>query len=204
MQGISDSVPCQRIASDFVGWFESRADTQAKTLDSGAQTSAHYKDRLEELGMMIASDVLLGRTADGARVFVTVETSEHTGNSQTTEHDPISAWTRISITGHVTEKYCREWSQGGQIESVLERIKDFAPGWNNPKVQHLAAIWRRWHLNDVQAGCAHMDLPADASYDARKDIRCPVTGYKYGSAWLVLPEADTQEAIARLRELFDA
>ena len=154
--------------------------------------------------MMIASDVLLGRTADGARVFVTVETSEHTGNSQTTEHDPISAWTRVSIQGEVIEKYHHEATSGGQIGFELTHITTFAPGWNKAKVERLASLWRTWHLNDTRAGCAHMSLPADASYDARKNIRCPVTGYKYGSAWLVLPEAGTRGAIDELTAMFDA
>ena len=46
------------------------------------------------------------------------------------------------------------------------------------------AIWERWHLNDMRPECAHMDLPEDRSYDARKGITCPITGYKYGTAWL--------------------
>jgi len=153
--------------------------------------------------MMIASDVLLGRTADGARVFVTVETSEHSGNRQTVEHEPISEWTQLSIQGEVIDKHHHEASSLGQIVDELRNIATYAPGWNRAKVARLGSLWRQWHLNDVQAGCAHMDLPADTSYDARKDIRCTVTGYKYGSAWLVLPEAGTKGAIDELGAMFD-
>ena len=152
----------------------------------------------------IANNVLLGRTADGARVFVTVETSEQTGHSQTTHHDPISAWTRISITGEIIEKYHHEATSGGQITSALLKITDFAPGWNWGKVRTLVRLWEQYHLNDMKAACAHQ-VRVGTTTSENLDLTpvCPVTGYRYGRAWLVLPEADTLAGVARLRELFE-
>lgn len=65
----------------------------------------------------------------------------------------------------------------------------------------LVALWDRWHLNDMLAGCEHQEAqfrasPADrpTSYNGYRGVTgitlspsegsaCPECGYKYGSAW---------------------
>ena len=61
---------------------------------------------------------------------------------------------RLSITGEESSKnkhFCRSC---GQIELEPNNI-DFALGWNEMKVKHLATIWNEWHLNDLHAECEH-------------------------------------------------
>lgn len=43
----------------------------------------------------------------------------------------------------------------GQIIEELEQVDEFAAGWSAERRDQLAAIWRRWHLNDMRAGCEH-------------------------------------------------
>lgn len=62
---------------------------------------------------------------------------------------------RMSITGAVGPR-----SDGnadgpcGQIVMSLkpEHIRRFAPGWDAARAKKFLCIWRRWHLNDIQAG----------------------------------------------------
>ena len=153
----------------------------------------------------IANNVLLGRTADGARVFVTVETSRQAGAGRTVNHEPITSWTRVSFTGEIVEKYRREATSGGQIQDELGRIVTFASGWTRAKVATLVDLWDLYHLSDMQAGCAHQ-VARGVTTSERLDQTplCAISGYKWGRSWLVLPEADTQGAIVRLRELFES
>jgi hypothetical protein len=47
----------------------------------------------------------------------------------------------------------------------------------------------------MKAACSHM-APKPGGYDANRDLVCPETGYRYGSAWLVrLIDADTRDDI---------
>jgi len=61
---------------------------------------------------------------------------------------------RLSITGEESSKNKRFWRSGGQITLEPGNI-DFAQGWNRKKVERLAAIWNKWHLNDLHAECEH-------------------------------------------------
>lgn len=115
----------------------------------------------------------------------------------------------LSIQGNVwnprgTDIYC-----GGQC---YDSLSVFFPG--NARMARIIEVWRRWHLNDMQAGCVHQraekwedrrisvsDLPkSQANRDERGIIAtwihksehpqgllnepCPTCGYKYGSEWL--------------------
>lgn len=102
---------------------------------------------------------------------------------------------------------------GGQCVDEVRRVDEFAPGWDAARRDRLVAIWDRWHLNDMQAGCVHQRRIADrlgrephqlfatpftlthpdrtSSYDAMHGkqitharVFCPICGYGYGSAWL--------------------
>jgi hypothetical protein len=69
---------------------------------------------------------------------------------------------------------------GGQI---LEEVAKLFP--HHVQAQLLIAIWRRYHLNDMQPGCVHQRLLGWEKYDEHPSEPCPVCGYKYGSAWLI-------------------
>ena len=73
-----------------------------------------------------------------------------------------------------TDIYC-----GGQC---VDEVASYFP--YNAKVQRMVEIWRRWHLNDSQAGCEHQRTLGWKSYDEHPSEPCPVCGYKYGTSCL--------------------
>ncbi len=56
----------------------------------------------------------------------------------------------LSICGNIWKPHKGDILCGGQC---YEEIADAFP--NNPKVQRIVEIWKRWHLNDMRAGCEH-------------------------------------------------
>ena len=68
----------------------------------------------------------------------------------------------------------------------------FAEGWNEDLWFDFLEVWKRWHLNNMRAGCEHqraLGWEADG-YDKHPSEPCPTCGYKFGSAWKAeaLPE----------------
>jgi hypothetical protein len=128
-------------------------------------------------------------------------TSAHT-------HEPIPYPDVLSITGEVCDLSKRRSSpnfivSAGQTVDLVREITEPAGSLTTEDTRRFAELWDKWHLNAMRAACAHMDLsvvpddlPAYTSYEDRKaglldrsgwmlaNVRCPVTGYKYGSAWL--------------------
>lgn len=66
---------------------------------------------------------------------------------------------RLSVSGATwpgpDPSVCNDITSGGQIVDTLDRITTFAPGWSAELVRSVKAVWDRWHLNDVKAGCQH-------------------------------------------------
>ena len=77
-------------------------------------------------------------TVDRHPAFVEVEIAAR-------QHGP-----RLSISGTTAHG-------GGQCIDTIAAIPaaDLAPGWTVDLRDRLVAIWRRYHLNDTQAGCIH-------------------------------------------------
>lgn len=121
---------------------------------------------------------------------------------------------RLSISGEIVARPGVEPDACGQITDVLRDpgLKP-AAGWTRAQLDELAAIWDRWHLNNMQAACPHQRriaarmgrephqvfaTPFDLthrreipSYDAMHGkqityarVFCPICGYGYGTAWL--------------------
>lgn len=63
----------------------------------------------------------------------------------------------LSITGVEGPKANGDASGScGQIVDHLQTsVTVYADGWDKGKLEYFAAIWRRWHLNDMHAGCEH-------------------------------------------------
>lgn len=63
----------------------------------------------------------------------------------------------LSICGVEGPKKNGDASGGcGQIEDSIElQEHEYAPGWDAEKVDAFLGVWRRWHLNDMRAGCEH-------------------------------------------------
>lgn len=68
-----------------------------------------------------------------------------------------------------------------------------APGWDLDELEILADLGDRWHLNAMKAGCRHQTVVwEEGRYGQRQPSLhltepCPVTGYRYGTAWLCEP-----------------
>lgn len=154
----------------------------------------------------MSAEILFGRTDDGQTVTLEIRLEERTiaPSTRSVEHGPVSpAAPRLSISALIYGPRCREpWAAGQCIEGAAAVTSG---PWSAADRARLLEIWRRWHLNDMRAACAHMDLPAETSYEARRHITCPLTGYRYGSAWLAeeLPAdvlADVRRFMARAGE----
>lgn len=96
----------------------------------------------------------------------------------------------LSMMGAIWKPRRDDWVSGGQIHDELSRAFS-----HTPRVQRMITVWRRWHLNAMNAGCVHQRLIAEQIGDIwvtayGNDFRaamCPVCGYSYGSAWLYEP-----------------
>lgn len=147
------------------------------------------------------------------RLVVEARLSVTEGQHQTIHHELVTDPVRLSIAGDVRERrdgssYWREGS-GGQVVEAVESVTAFGQqrgpgaglGWDADRCALLAATWRRWHLNDMRAACAHMPDDAHERWNAGKLVECAAgTGYMYGKAWLV--EELPADVLATLVELF--
>ncbi|MCP4204243.1 MAG: hypothetical protein GY769_20190 [bacterium] len=88
--------------------------------------------------------ILAGTSADAGKVFVTIKWDGK----------------RLSLTGVVGPKPSGDARGGcGQIDVAAEVTKP-AKGID---VARLADLWKRWHLNDMNAGCEHQRATLDLS-----------------------------------------
>lgn len=113
------------------------------------------------------------RDADGARTYVRL-----------TITDIGDGKTRVSFTGEEYPKHSHYSTAFGQHQGSAPAA--------------LIALWDRWHLNDMQAGCDHQRALGWTLYDEHPSEPCPTCGYRFGSAWLY------EEPPADLLELCDA
>ena len=145
----------------------------------------------------------------GYRMRVDFGLRHHTGREWTTiEHEVITDYWEFSASGGL-------WRNGsedtfGQMLHYLTKLDPDrrAPGWNKvTDVRSLRTIWERWHLNGMNAACAHMTddvlVYEPDGYGGQRiscsGTVCPETGYTYGKAWLVEPLPD--EVITEVRRL---
>lgn len=136
-----------------------------------------------------SDDLFIGRQADGTKVFVKAR-FDHTGSKvwrTDVNHQPTTERLRLSIQGMTVSKYGSidrpgSWIGAGQNRHELDLLTTLAPGWTVGDVVKLGTIWDEWHLNDMQAGCAHQPKGTFPNVP-----NCPETGYRHGSAWLFKP-----------------
>lgn len=134
----------------------------------------------------------VGRNPWADRVFVTITRNivDRPG-MVSIDHDPVETLDVFSVSGLVVDRGTSVISRAGQVRPT--GVSAPATGWSTEDVALLDEFWQRWHLNDMHAGCRHQE---DAGDDAPP---CPVTGYHWGSAWLVEPPTD--EAWVQYRRL---
>jgi hypothetical protein len=83
---------------------------------------------------------------------------------------------RLSIQGNVWNAGHTDIISGGQNVDEMLRLVD------DPKMREIAEVWKRWHLNDMRAGCEHQRTQSKGSVEVGQE--CPECSYRYGSAWL--------------------
>lgn len=153
-----------------------------------------------------------GRTADGTRLWVSIELTRHERPSSTVEHAEITEYVRLAIQGegfHGRRKR-DDIDFTGQTVDTLREVTQPAKGWTVTELQRLATLWERWHLNDMRAGCAHVTPVIETDQYGRTVPSltltpvCPVSGYRYGHAWLVEPlPAEVEAEIRAFGERLD-
>lgn len=77
---------------------------------------------------------------------------------------------RLSIAGDVSSVNRKFMYECGQINMSL-KPEDINPAddWNTIKIAHLFAVWNRWHLNDMRAGCEHQER----NWNKNKELQIP-------------------------------
>lgn len=89
--------------------------------------------------------VQIGTTERGGSIELTIEIEDRNGKG-----------TELSICGDVWLPSRRDIEAGGQMrESLYDYIHKYAPGWDRARLEKVIAIWDRWHLNGMRAGCEH-------------------------------------------------
>lgn len=133
---------------------------------------------------MHVKDLPIGRVSGAyagyrrsADLVISVSLEVRRGAFKTTDHREISQLTELSISGGVWNRAHTDFIECGQIRDALDNMVSYAPGWSPPKIMRLRAIWDEWHLNGLNASCSHQTAGNNSE-------PCPVTGYKWGSAWL--------------------
>ena len=150
----------------------------------------------------MTNKMLVGKNKEGERFYLSLEIKKHEGEALTVNHDKVSGFDVLSISGEVIEPRKRNAYNFGQICDRLSEITEPASGLTLAGVARIAQIWQEWHLNDLQSHCAHQDQAI--KWDQVQP--CPLTGYKAGSAWLIkeLPAEITAEIKNLFNEMADA
>jgi hypothetical protein len=137
-----------------------------------------------------AEDVPVGRIDGGdygyrrsLLVTVSVRMEERTRRDsyETVNHDQVSRPLDFSIMTGVWNPNRSDIVSGGATVEPLRELVSFERGFDAESARKLADLGA-YHLSGMRAGCAHQKR--DAGLDS---AACPVTGYKWGSAWLVQP-----------------
>lgn len=158
-------------------------------------------------------DAYVGRTADGLRMFVTLSLRQdkRKGEATSIEHVKIPRPLTLSVMGGTVDRR-RDFESCGQVVDHLRTtVPDPKSSWTQADIDSLVAIWERWHLNDLNAGCVHQP-PESIVYetnshygyrqpDLENTPRCPETGYKWGSDWLA--EVVPDDVLVEFHRLMD-
>lgn len=151
----------------------------------------------------------LGRTAEGYTVTAEVRREFTVVPRTSVTHEELApGLLTVAVTFEVINPRKRgdnRYMNMGQVapeDRVLLEPTDLSAA--------VERLWSRWHLNTMRAACVHQavpEVPADVSAWDRSSWLldntppCPVTGYRYGSAWLTV--ALDEQAQADLRLVFN-
>jgi hypothetical protein len=161
-------------------------------------------DGMNGTRVLTARDVPLGKLRGGSEygyrgwmlpvtVDIRIEREQRRDTYETVTHEHIREPLSLSMTSAVWRPDMSDHVSGGATREPLRKLaKVYAPG----VARQLADIGDRWHLNAMRAACAHMTsdtlVREPDGYGGERIAcgsvnTCPVSGYTYGSAWLVEP-----------------
>lgn len=145
-------------------------------------------------------------------VEMRIEREERSEFYQTTTHETVTRPLSFALTSAVWTPNKSDWVSGG---ATVEPIREVAAqghlntAFTPEQLTELADLGERWHLNTMRAGCAHQERAVDpdgnaltaTGYALDNTPPCPLTGYRYGSSWLVEPLPE--DFLARLDAILD-
>ena len=114
---------------------------------------------------MYNRELYLGRNRRGERVWVEVKLSDDG---------------RLSLTGETVPRGTQRRHERGAAGQII-MDPDALP--KTPLGRRVAAVWERWHLNDMHAECVHQRARGETWANAPGAV-CPQCGHRLGSAWL--------------------
>ena len=161
----------------------------------------------------------MGRTVEGYKVTAEVRRELTTRPMTSVTHEELPAGQMtVAITFEVKDPKKRgdnAFISAGQTppeDRVIVTLpstvaaKDEDRRWE--AVRAVERLWAGWHLNKMRAACAHQVVPevpegvaSRTSWLLDNTEPCPLTGYRYGTAWLFDP-LDAQ-ALADLTLIFN-
>ena len=139
----------------------------------------------------------LGWTEDGARVVAHVATERGPGTVTFTDHTEGEKPDRVSVSFEVIGKGRpgQRFESFGQVPAADRVIiRSHANDADESTREFIENLWSAHHLNDMQAACDHMTPDMRARHEGESTsewqtrmldtVVCPVSGYRWGHAWL--------------------
>lgn len=137
-----------------------------------------------------ARDIPVGhRGARLVTVSVHMEWLTRRSAYETVDHEQVIRPLEFSITTTLGRDFA-----GASVEPLTE-ITRYAGGYDKASAAELVKL-SEWHMNSMSPACSHQKR-----YAGLDSAPCPVTGYRWGTAWLIrsLPEG----FLDRTKALFD-
>lgn len=160
----------------------------------------------------MSKTIYLGETADKTHIYADISLTAAGAPLTMTDHTEGTApevaisFTELSRQGNPRTAPDRVHISGGQIREAERVIVHRARALDADTLALIERAWRDDHLNHMHTECDHMtpemldpspeviaaylaEHPTKPSYSALQHYRldrvvCPVTGYRYGHAWL--------------------
>lgn len=137
----------------------------------------NYTDRTE---ITVMPDVIIGTSPSGRRQMLRIVLREIHGQRTTVTHEPYTdrGFELVFLApGRNALADVREAAAANPVNVSVGLV-----------VTGLTVLWQRWNRNASRPGCVHLDnAPPDMPIDDKLALRCPQTGFKWGSEFLVEP-----------------
>lgn len=131
----------------------------------------------------------------GVRLHVRIERLERRETYETVGHKHVTEPLAMSVTTDVWRPDGRDIVAGGATREPLREVA--ASGtpsrfWTGgERLDRMAALGDGWHGSDMRAACRHQTVVYEEEPYHRPSLDltppCPITGYRYGTKWLVEP-----------------